>query len=147
VELSEVVVVSVGTYDIGGTSLTLGVPDGWRTSVEPHLGLLSVEPVEGRFAATFTALLEPGRREMVENPAAAATAMLLAPVLLDLRLTDTSADVLVCHLAGPISVTAIQRQVIVAEGLLALTFTAATSRWGELCGLADEVLDSIGAAA
>jgi hypothetical protein len=67
----------------------------------------------------------------------------VAPALLDGAVGEGRADVLLCHLAGGISATARQRQVVVAEGLLVLTFTAATSRWAELADLADEVLDSL----
>jgi hypothetical protein len=69
--------------------------------------------------------------------------MLLAPLLLDVREREDGVDVLLCHLAGGISATALQRQVVVPEGLLVLTFTAATSRWVELAPLAEKLLNSL----
>jgi hypothetical protein len=106
-----------------------------------------VEDVEGQFAASFSTVLDPTQHHVPADPGDAATLMLLAPLILDVRPAERSADVLVCHLAGGVSATARQRQVVVPEGLLVLTFTAATSRWAELAGLADELLGSLEAAA
>jgi hypothetical protein len=132
---------------IPGTSSSVAVPADWQTSTGSAAGLISVEPAEGRFAANVTVLLDTAPRLPLPEAVAAVTAPLVAPVLVDVQGRDDGFDLVICHLAGPLSVTARQRQVVVAEGLLVVTFTAATSRWSELCGLAGEVLDSIGAAA
>jgi hypothetical protein len=128
---------------VPGTTSTVRLPELWRTSVDPAIGLLSVEDVIGRFAASLTATLDPGQHALPEAPARDAMTVLVAAALLDTHVEEGRADVLVCHLAGGISATALQRQVVVAEGLLVLTFTAATSRWAELAPLADELLDSL----
>jgi hypothetical protein len=132
---------------VPGTDTTLGMPVGWRTATDPDVGLLSVEPGEGRFVASVVVSVDRSQHEALPDPAAAAALMLLAPVVIDVETADDRVDVLICHLAGSISATALQRQVLVEEGLLVVTFTAATSRWSELCDLAREVVDSIGAAA
>jgi hypothetical protein len=130
-------------HQLPGTGARLRLPAGWRTSADPEVGLLSVEDVERRFASTVTAALDADRSELPAAPASAAMGMLVAPVLLDVQASEHGVDLLLCHLAGGISATARQRQVVVPEGLLVLTFTAATSRWAEVAGLADELLDSL----
>ena len=133
--------------NVPGTRSAVLVPAAWRVSAEPEVGLLAVEDVPGRFAASFSAVLEAGRTDGLVNPVASATAPLVAPAVVDVRADERGVEILVCHLAGGISATALQRQVLVAEGLLVLTVTAATSRWAELGGLADELVDSLEAAA
>jgi hypothetical protein len=132
---------------VPGTASSVRVPEDWRVTADPEIGLLAVEDVTGRFASSLTTVLDPTQRALSDAPAQAAMAMLVAPALLDGAVGEGRADVLLCHLAGGISATARQRQVVVAEGLLVLTFTAATSRWAELADLADEVLDSLEPAA
>jgi hypothetical protein len=135
---------STATHEVPGTTLSVRLPQDWRTAVDPAVGLLSVEPVVDRFAATLTTVLDTSEHELPTAPAASAMAMLVAPALLDVEQGEGRIDVLLCHLAGGVSATARQRQVVVPEGLLILTFTAATSRWHELAGLADATLDSLG---
>jgi hypothetical protein len=129
--------------EVPGTTATVRVPADWRTRTEPDLGLLSVEDVTGSFASSLSTVLDPTQHALSEAPARAAMAALVAPALIDAEAGEGRADVVVCHLAGGISATARQRQVVVPEGLLVLTFTAATSRWAELAGLADELIDSL----
>jgi hypothetical protein len=130
-----------------GTGTTLGVPARWRTATDPVSGLLSVEPDTGRFLASVTVVLDRSRHEALPDPVAAATAMLVAPAVVHVDLDGGAVDLVVCHLAGSVSATMRQRQLLIPEGMLAVTFTAATSRWSELCAVADEVMDSIGVAA
>jgi hypothetical protein len=120
------------------------VPEDWRvvtSGTDP--GLVAVENATGRFAASLTVVLEPGRTELPAAPLASATAALVAPTVIDVRTGEADLDVLLCHLVGSVSATARQRQVVVDEGLLVLTVTAATSRWVETAPLADELLDSL----
>jgi hypothetical protein len=131
------------TQAIPGTTATVRVPGDWRTATDPAMGLLSVEDVTGRFASSLTTVLDPTQHALSEAPARAAMAALVAPALIDADAAEGRADVLVCHLAGGISATARQRQVVIPEGLLVLTFTGATSRWAELAPLADELIDSL----
>ena len=128
---------------VPGTTSTLRVPDDWRVTAEPGVGLLAVEDVTGRFASSLSTALDPTQRALPEAPAHEAMSALVAPALLDASAGGGRADVLLCHLAGGISATARQRQVVVPEGLLVLTFTAATSRWADVADLADELLDSL----
>jgi hypothetical protein len=130
-------------HPVPGTGLGIRVPAEWRVAADPAVGLLAVEDVERRFATTLTTVLDPAQRELPAAPARSAMALLVAPSLLDVEVGERGVDVLVCHLAGGVSATARQRQVVVPEGLLVLTFTAATSRWAELAGLAVETLDSL----
>jgi len=131
------------TQQIPGTTSTVRVPADWRTTTDPGIGLLAVEDMTGRFASSLTTMLDPTQHALSQAPARAAMAGLVAPALLDTDGGEGRADVLVCHLAGGISATAKQRQVVVPEGLLVLTFTAATSRWAVLAPVADELLDSL----
>ena len=128
---------------VPGTALDVRVPDAWQSTADPRLGLVSIEDVKGRFAASFTTVLDPTARELPPSPAAAAMNSLVAPVLLDVDARKDGVDLLLCHLAGDISATARQRQVLFPDGLVVLTFTAATSRWVDLADLADTLLDSL----
>jgi hypothetical protein len=132
---------------VPGASSTVGVPGTWQTSADPAVGLLAVEPATGRFAASLTAAVDPTRQALPDAPAQEAMTVLVAPLLLDSDTAEGCADVLLCHLAGGISATVRQRQVVVPEGLLVLTVTAATSRWAEVADLAEELLDSLEPAA
>lgn len=135
------------TTAIPGTAATLGLPAEWRTAADPGIGLLSVEPGDGRFVSSVVVSLDRSRHEPLQEPAAVATVLLVAPVVTRVRAGADGVDVVFCHLVGSISATARQRQVVIPEGLLVITFTAATSRWSEQCALADEVFDSIRVAA
>ena len=128
---------------VPGSSATVGVPEGWRTSADPAVGLLAVEDVRGRFASSLTAAVDPTRQALPDAPAREAMTVLVGPLLLDSDTSEGRADVLLCHLAGGISATVRQRSVVVPEGLLVLTVTAATSRWTEVADLAEELLGSL----
>jgi hypothetical protein len=130
-------------HPVPGTCATVRLPGDWRTSADVEIGLLSVEDVDRRFAATLTTTLDREQHQLPAAPAGEAMSMLVTPALLDVQVAEHGVDLLLCHLAGGISATARQRQVVVPEGLLVLTFTAATSRWAELADLADEVLGSL----
>jgi hypothetical protein len=136
----------ITTMEVPGTSLAVGVPTEWRTSGGAEFGLVAVEPIEGRFAANMTGLVSSARGASPEAAIAALTGPLLAPVIVDVHTRNDGFDIVLCHLVGAVSVTARQRQVLIPEGLLVVTFTAPSSRWGELCALAGAVVDSIGAA-
>lgn len=128
---------------VPGTASSIRLPAAWRTSADSSVGLLAIEDVSGRFATSLTATLDPTQHALPQEPGRAAAAMLVTPLLLDEQVTGERADLLLCHLAGGVSATARQRQIVVPEGLLVLTFTAATSRWTELADLAAELLDSL----
>lgn len=128
---------------VPGSRARVLVPEPWHVTAEPDGGLFAVEDVPGRFATSLVAVLDPGRTEQLEDPVGAATAPLVTPAVIDVRTGERGTDVLVCHLAGGISATALQRQVVVPEGLLVLTVTAATARWTEVADLAGELLDSL----
>jgi hypothetical protein len=131
---------------IPGCRAQVRVPEDWHVLPGTEAGLVAVEAVPGRFAASVTAVLERGQTEPPADPVASATALLVTPVVLDVRAGEGDAEVLLCHLAGGISATARQRQVVVDDGLLVLTVTAATSRWAEVADVADRILDSLEAA-
>jgi hypothetical protein len=130
-------------HAVPGTALAVRVPDAWQSTADPRFGLMSIEDVTGRFAASFTTVLDRSARELPPSPAAAAVNSLVAPVILDVDAREDGVDLLLCHLAGSISATARQRQVLFPDGLVVLTFTAATSRWLDLADLADTLLDSL----
>lgn len=130
-----------------GTPISIGVPAEWRTSSDDQVGLLAVEDVTGRFAASVNVLVVPGADEVPAEAVGATMAPLVAPQLLHLHAEDDSVEFLLCHLVVEFSVTLLQRQVLIPAGLVVTTVTAATSRWAELSDLAVSVLDSLEVAA
>ena len=135
--------VTLTETSLPATSLTVGLPSTWTATDGPDGGLLAVEDVAGRFAASVSALVVRDAPEIPADAVAATMAPLVAPQLLHLRADEGMVEFLLCHLVAEYSVTALQRQVLTDEGLVVLTVTTATSRWSELADLAVEVLDSL----
>lgn len=128
------------------TAMMIGVPEGW-TIFREGSRLLAVEADATSFATSVNVTVDPEADALPADVLTPLTDALIAPAFVNLNMNDDAVDVLVCHLAGGISATALQRYVVTPKGLLVATVTAATSRWEDVADLAESIVNSLRAAA
>ncbi len=141
--MSEVTPVDV--HKMEGVDIAVAMPSGWAIAQPAPLVTTALEPVGGILPSTVTILVDRAQRQLLPEPEEAAGSLLVLPMVLwvDRSKSGTAVDVLLCHLAGTVSVTALQRQCVTQHGLVVVTVTVATARWGRYFSLARQVVDSI----
>ena len=132
-------------HPLPGLPVVVGVPTDWLVTKGTDVALIAVEPSDGGFASSLTVLVQPGAPAPVPDPALAATAALVAPVVLDAQSREQGrlVDVLVSHVAGGVAVTAQQRQLFRDQVLVVATVTVATCRWAAGRELAADLLAAV----
>lgn len=129
-----------------GLHLAVGVPSTWLvTQPDPLVAMMALEPVHGVFPTSVTVLVDGAHDQSVHDPVGAAIALLNLPLVLSVASSASgkTVDLLLCHIAGTTSVTSLQRQSVVDVGLVVVTVTAATSRWGQMAPTAREIINSV----
>lgn len=130
---------------IPATGMEIGIPEEWTVF---HDGgrLLAVDVASSGFAASLNVTVDSGAASLPADLLGPLSDALVAPTFIDVDVNDDAVDLLFCHLAGGISATALQRYTVTSEGLLVATVTAATSNWGAVANLAEDIVTSLRAA-
>jgi hypothetical protein len=129
---------------VAGTAVSVATPRDWVTAEAPTVAFAAVDPRPAVFAPNVTVAVDPARTTPAAEDASAMTSVLVAPVIVDLRRgTDEAIEIVVCHLVGTTSVTALQRNVGTPQGVVSVTFSCATAEWPVLESLAEHVVASV----